>query len=860
MKQVDRATLLSRAPLLLAVLMALVSANEATAAGVLPVDRATVWSPGIPGGVPSRTTVCATLSASTYGNGASDASAGIQAALDACPAGQVVSLSAGTFLINNDYLLISKGVTLRGAGAGVTTLKRTNGAKPGSETASVSDPVVVIGPTRWPRPDDATSRNLTADGAKGSYSVTVASGSGFAAGQFVLLDEDNYNTATWQSLPNRNGQPTSVKIWASDRAVWQRHNPPADEDDPFPEANAWFSRAGRPISEIKEVASVAGSTVTFTTPLHISYRTARAAQLTRYTGSNVHVKNAGLENLTVYGGGDGNVRFECAAYSWMRNVEDTVWLGEGVAINDSFRVEVRESYVHDAAWPNPGGGGYAISFASGSAEALIENNVVMQANKVMVARSSGAGSVVGYNYMDDGHIGYNADWVEVGINGSHMVGPHHMLFEGNESFNYDSDNTHGNSIYQTVFRNHLSGFRRSYPGMGNARAGGLMYGSWWHSFVGNVMGTAGRMSGWIYEDAGTSWGDAPSIWKLGYDPIHWEQSPDPQVRSTVLREGNYDYVTNQVRWDTAAQTLPASLYLTGKPAFFGSLPWPWVDPTGTTKLYTLPAKARYDAGTPIPLPAASIDDPAVREGNAGVSALLAFTVSLSFPSSSALSVSFATADGTAKAGSDYTGGSGSVTFAPGQTTRSILVPILGNTAVEPNKTFFVRLTSTGVTIVKSQGTGTIVNDDPPSTPASTSQYRLYSPITHEHLYTTDSYEYSVLGTRGWVQEGVAYRLWRETGSYGGAYAIPFYRLYHPGVLQHHWTTDWYEAGVLASGAWTYEGIIGYLLPVQAAGTTPLYRLNLAQPPLHLWTTDSNEYQVLTGRGWTGEGVVGYVLP
>ncbi len=47
------------------------------------------------------------------------------------------------------------------------------------------------------------------------------------------------------------------------------------------------------------------------------------------------------------------------------------------------------------------------------------------------------------------------------------------------------------------------------------------------------------------------------------------------------------------------QTLPDSLYLTAKPAFFGSLPWPWVDPNGTTKTYTLPAKARYD-GVPPP--------------------------------------------------------------------------------------------------------------------------------------------------------------------------------------------------------------------------------------------------------------------
>ena len=52
-----------------------------------------------------------------------------------------------------------------------------------------------------------------------------------------------------------------------------------------------------------------------------------------------------------------------------------------------------------------------------------------------------------------------------------------------------------------------------------------------------------------------------------------------------------------------SQALPLSLYLSGKPAFFGSYTWPWVDPTGSTQLYILPAKARYDAGTPFLLPA-----------------------------------------------------------------------------------------------------------------------------------------------------------------------------------------------------------------------------------------------------------------
>ncbi len=301
-----------------------------------------------------------------------------------------------------------------------------------------------------------------------------------------------------------------------------------------------------------------------------------------------HVRNAGVEDLTTIGGGDGNIRFECAAYSWAKNVESTVWRGEGVAINSAFRVELRDSNIHDTSWPYPGGGGYAISFANGSSEVLVENNIVHHANKVMVSRASGAGSVIGYNYMDDGFIGYDLNWAEVGINGSHMVGSHHMLFEGNYSFNYDSDNTHGNAIYMTVFRNHLSGVRKSYPNTssGNARAAGLMYGSWWHSFAGNVLGKPG----------GTI-----NIWNLGYDPQHWDQAADPKVLSTVLREGNFDYVSNTVKWDTVAQTLPSSLYLTSKPAFFGSATWPWVDPLGNTKLYTLPAKARFE-GSPIPVP------------------------------------------------------------------------------------------------------------------------------------------------------------------------------------------------------------------------------------------------------------------
>ncbi len=613
----------------LCTLLTLAAAMNATAQ-MLPADRVTTWRPGVVGGIPERTSVCATLTAASYGHGATDASGAIQAALDACPAEQVVVLSPGTFTVNN-VLLIRSSITLRGAGAGVTFLRKTNGARarlsptqPIDPTTYTYDaqPVIIVGPSRWPGPDPRTSVSLAVDGAKGASSVTLASAAGISPGQFVLLDERS--GATWQSTPS--GFPSNALVWRGDRVAWNMHWPvqqwqddslSADALGPYdttpgvlPRSMSWFSRTDRPTNEIKEVAAVVGNTVTFTTPLHISYRVNHAAEITRYTqtgsastGNSVHVTRAGVENFTVSGGADGQIRFNNAAYSWARNIEHTEWLGEGFGVDGSFRIEIRDSYIHHGSWPQPGGAGYAISFAQATSEVLVENNIIIDACKNMVARSSGAGSVFGYNYVDDSWNYDAPGWVEVGLNASHMAGPHHVLFEGNYAHNADSDYTHGNAISMTFFRNWFSGQRRSFTDTAGLRAVGLSYGSWWFSFVGNVLGQPGRMDGWVYDDPamaspGTPWGDR-TIWKLGYDPARWGMSADPQTLGTVIRDGNFDFVTRSVRWHNTPGgfQVPSSLYLTGRPAFFGTSAWPWVD-AGTGSVAVLPAKARYDAGVP----------------------------------------------------------------------------------------------------------------------------------------------------------------------------------------------------------------------------------------------------------------------
>jgi hypothetical protein len=115
---------------------------------------------------------------------------------------------------------------------------------------------------------------------------------------------------------------------------------------------------------------------------------------------------------------------------------------------------------------------------------------------------------------------------------------------------------------------------------------------------------------------------------------------------------------------------------------------------------------------PPPPPALRIGDRTVAEGNTGT-ASATFTVTLSAPSTQPVTIAYATGNGSATAGSDYQAALGTLTFAPGETTKTIKVPVLGDRLAEPNETFYVKLSGpTNATIADSQGGGTIVDDEP----------------------------------------------------------------------------------------------------------------------------------------------------
>ncbi len=123
---------------------------------------------------------------------------------------------------------------------------------------------------------------------------------------------------------------------------------------------------------------------------------------------------------------------------------------------------------------------------------------------------------------------------------------------------------------------------------------------------------------------------------------------------------------------------------------------------------TLTIEDDDDAAT---LPELSIGDASAAEGDSG-GKTLEFAVTLDSAATQAVTVDWATSDGTATAGTDYTAGNGTLTFGAGDSSRTVSVTVAGDEADEPDETFEVTLTNpSGATLGDATATGTITNDD-----------------------------------------------------------------------------------------------------------------------------------------------------
>jgi len=116
----------------------------------------------------------------------------------------------------------------------------------------------------------------------------------------------------------------------------------------------------------------------------------------------------------------------------------------------------------------------------------------------------------------------------------------------------------------------------------------------------------------------------------------------------------------------------------------------------------------------VPLPSTprlTINDLRLAEGDAGTKTAR-FTVTMSPPSAQTITVDYATSDDTATGGSDYDSVSGTLTFAAGETSKSIDVNVRGDVTPENNEVFFVTLRNpAGARLEKSAGFAIIDDDD-----------------------------------------------------------------------------------------------------------------------------------------------------
>jgi Calx-beta domain/PKD domain/RTX calcium-binding nonapeptide repeat (4 copies) len=177
------------------------------------------------------------------------------------------------------------------------------------------------------------------------------------------------------------------------------------------------------------------------------------------------------------------------------------------------------------------------------------------------------------------------------------------------------------------------------------------------------------------------------------------------------------------------------------------------------------AYVAFEEQPPPPPPTLSISDVTTTEEEWTTS--VDFTVTLSRASNQTVFVTYATADGTAVAGSDYNPTSGTLMFAPGETTKTVSVSIYGDLIVEPDETFTLNLSDpVNATLDHATGTGTILNDDLPwLSIGSITQYEggsgnttfTFTATLDQVTYAPVSFDYQTYdGTANWTDYDFAW--------------------------------------------------------------------------------------------------------
>ncbi|MEO0480982.1 MAG: LamG-like jellyroll fold domain-containing protein [Planctomycetota bacterium] len=598
---------------------------------VLPADRRTVWNPGIYGGVPPDNADPQTFPngigpvaqfGPTLNPGGGDDRGQIQAALNGAATNAskqsrfVVQLGPGRFNIGGT-LNIPSYVILRGTLDGTsrqTVLNQTFTGTLVSLSGGSNSTWGAVVPTAGTQ-------------FKGASEITVSDASGINVGDIIAIDHRSDGTQWGPSDGSfENNSPVETNkfvAWVS--SLWYQRQPysvGSGVQGLFPDSNGW-----RHISQRCEVLAKNGNTLTIYdpdaevtgSPLHVTfydepevYRASGVADVRRY---------AGLESLRIDPNGTNGQRvvlLQSAYCCWVKNIEidgsANRWSGRHIQLyGHTYRCEIRDSYFHESSNYNQGANAYGI--VVGGSENLVENNIAIDLNKPIVCENTCGGNVISYNYVDNAVIGSLTNWFHEAAISTHASFCHWDLFEGNQTPNITIDSTHGNNGWEVAFRNWCFGRNSNGHATAYERAISVDGWNWEVTSVGNVLWgptTGPEVNNLIWEP---SMGSNPvfngpeHVYLLGsnaWDPVSRNKpgadfGDDGMAFEFFHRHLDFDYKTNSQynNPENPVNVLPPSLYLETRPAFFGNLEWPWINPAGSShgeRVRVLPAKARYDAG------------------------------------------------------------------------------------------------------------------------------------------------------------------------------------------------------------------------------------------------------------------------
>jgi hypothetical protein len=546
-------------------LLALVLCTPAFAqqwSGILAPSRASSsWSQAGAGTIPERTTVCSTLNAGAT-------AAQINSAIAACPAGQVVKLSAGTYSIGSPGIVFNdkSDVTLRGAGPTQTTLNFTGSNNCGGMGGDVC---FINGDQNWSG-DPGNTASWTGGYSQGSTQITLSSTANLKVGTVIVLDQlndtDTDNGGVWQC--------GKAGVCAS-------------------EGQSGTGRSGRQQMQLVRVTAISGSTVTITPSIRMpNWRSDRSPGA--WWSSDTPVTGSGIENMKLNhsgsSGAESGIYFFNAYNCWVKNVASITGPRNHVWLYQSAHITVRDSYFFDTKGQESES--YGVEHFQ-SSDNLVENNIFQHIAAPMLS-DGGDGSVFGYNYSINDF--YNVSGWAQGSAYHHGPGNNYFLWEGNDGFGLMADNVHGTAHFITAFRNRFQGWEQ---GKSLQTVPVHIYAAnRFFNVVGNVLGDATYHTTYSAQVGGSSSGCDRAIYGIGWGGNCGGASlpNDPVAVSSLLRWGNYDTVNDAARFVASEvpsgaslfpnpvpsnQTLPNSFYLSAKPTFFGSVPWPAIGPDVT---------------------------------------------------------------------------------------------------------------------------------------------------------------------------------------------------------------------------------------------------------------------------------------